>query len=94
MVGAIPVLVKLGTEDPVESVRRKAIYALSSEIRNYQPGLDATLRTLPQEIGVKGRDMGQKFDAGDMEAVDLIIDELKRKSQELEIRSGRSTIPD
>lgn len=38
--------------------------------------------------------MGQKFDAGDMEAVDLIIDELKRKSQELEIRSGLSTIPD
>lgn len=94
MVGAIPVLVKLGIEDPVESVRRKAIYALSSEIRNYQPGLDATLRTLPEEIlvKVKSRGMGQKFDTGDMEAVDLIIDELKRRSQELEVRSGRPTI--
>lgn len=92
MVGAIPVLVKLGIEDPVESVRRKAIYALSSEIRNYQPGLDATLRALPEEILVKSRGMGQKFDTGDMEAVDLIIDELKRRSQELEIRSGRPKI--
>lgn len=92
MVGAVPILVRLGIEDPVESVRRKAIYALSSEIRNYQPGLDATLRTLPEEILVKTRGMEQKFDAGNMETVDLIIDELKRRSQEIEVRSGRSTI--
>lgn len=92
MVGAVPILVRLGIEDPVESVRRKAIYALSSEIRNYQPGLDATLRTLPEEILVKTRGMEHKFDAGNMETVDLIIDELKRRSQEIEVRSGRSTI--
>lgn len=92
MVGAVPILVRLGIEDPVESVRRKAIYALSSEIRNYQPGLDVTLRTLPEEILVKTRGMEQKFDAGNMETVDLIIDELKRRSQEIEVRSGRSTI--
>lgn len=92
MVGAIPVLVKLGIEDPVESVRRKAIYALSSEIRNYQPGLDVTLRTLPEEILAKIRGLEQKFDAGNMETVDLIINELKKISQELEVRSGRSTI--
>lgn len=92
VVGAIPVLVQLGIEDPVESVRRKAIYALSSEIRNYQPGLDLTLRILPEEILVKARGMAQSFDAGNMETVDLIIDELKRRSQELEFRSGRSTI--
>lgn len=90
MVGAIPVLVKVGIEDPIQSVRRKAIYALSSEIRNYQPGLDATLRALPEEILVKIT--GPKFDSGDMETVDLIIDELKRRSQELEIRAGCSTI--
>lgn len=36
--------------------------------------------------------MGQKFDTGDMEAVDLIIDELKRRSQELEVMSGRPKI--
>lgn len=92
MVGAIPILVKLGIEDPVESVRRKAIYALSSEIRNYQPGLDLTLRTLPEEILVEARGMGQNFDAGNMETVNLIIDELRRRSQELVVRSGRSTI--
>lgn len=92
MVGAIPVLVKLGIEDPVEPVRRKAIYALSSEIRNYQPGLDLTLKTLPEEILVKARGIEQNFDAGNMETVDLIIDELKRRSQELEFMSGRSTI--
>lgn len=91
VVGAIPVLVKLGIEDPVESVRRKAIYALSSEIRNYQPGLDLTLRTLPEEILVNARGKEQNFDAGNMETMDFIIDALKRRSQELEFRSGRST---
>lgn len=73
-------------------MRRKAIYALSSEIRNYQPGLDLTLKTLPEQILVKIRGMEQSFDAGNMETVDLIINELKRRSQELVVRSGRSTI--
>ncbi|KAL9075153.1 MAG: hypothetical protein Q9161_001839 [Pseudevernia consocians] len=74
-VGAIPVLAHLSTEDINEPVRRKAIYALSSEIRNFQPGLDAALKTLPKGIAPEGA-----IDAGDMEAVDRVIEQLREES--------------
>ena len=72
---AISVLTHLSIEDPNEAVRRKAIYALSSEIRNFQPGLDAALRTLPKGIAPEGA-----IDAGDMEAVDRVIEQLRQDS--------------
>ena len=74
-VGAISVLAHLSTEDINEPVRRKAIYALSSEIRNFQPGLDAALKTLPKGIAPEGA-----IDAGDMEAVDRVIEQLREES--------------
>lgn len=72
---AIPILVKLSIEDPNEPVRKKAIYALSSEVRNYQPGLDAAVRALPKGIAPEGA-----IDAGDMEAVDRVIGQLRENS--------------
>lgn len=75
--GAISPLIRLALEDPFEAVRRKAIYALSSGIRNYQPGLDAAVEALPQDIKPSTR-----LDAGDMEAVDGIIQRLKLISAE------------
>lgn len=72
---AISVLTHLSTEDSNEPVRRKAIYALSSEIRNFQPGLDAALKTLPKGIAPEGA-----IDAGDMEAVDRVIEQLRMDS--------------
>lgn len=69
------VLTHLSTEDSNEPVRRKAIYALSSEIRNFQPGLDAALKTLPKGIAPEGA-----IDAGDMEAVDRVIEQLRMDS--------------
>ena len=72
---AISVLTHLSIGDSNEPVRRKAIYALSSEIRNFQPGLDAALRTLPKGIAPEGA-----IDAGDMEAVDRVIEQLREES--------------
>ncbi|KAF2787243.1 hypothetical protein K505DRAFT_215835, partial [Melanomma pulvis-pyrius CBS 109.77] len=72
IVGAIPTLVKLATEDPVPTVRRKAVGALSSAARNFQPGLDAIISSLPAEFKPQGT-----LDAGDMESVDSLIDKLR-----------------
>ena len=72
---AISVLTHLSIEDASEPVRRKAIYALSSEIRNFQPGLDAALRALPKGIAPEGA-----IDAGDMEAVDRVVEQLREDS--------------
>ena len=72
---AISVLVKLSIEDADESVRRKAIYALSSEVRNYQPGLDKAVKALPKEFAPEGA-----IDAADMEAVDRVIGQLREDS--------------
>ena len=72
---AIHQLINLATEDSSEDVRRKAIYALSSETRNFQPGLDAAVKALPKAFAPEGA-----IDAGDMEAVDRVIEQLREAS--------------
>ena len=72
MLGAIPVLVGLAVGDGESGVRRKAVYALSSEVRNYQPGFEELVRALPE-----GMRPGRKVDAGDMEPIDRIMDQLR-----------------
>ena len=74
-IGAVPKLTRLAVHDPSEPVRRKAIYALSSEVRNYQPGLDDAIKSLPENSRPS-----KKVDAGDMDAVDQIIDKLREDS--------------
>ena len=64
-------------EDPNESVRRKAIYALSSGIRNYQPGADAAVKALP--LGMRIEDT---LDAGDMDAIDRVMENLREASRQ------------
>lgn len=73
--GAIATLTRLAIEDANEQVRRKTIYALSSEIRNYQEGLDTAVKALPKGIAPEGA-----IDAGDMAAVDRVIDQLREDS--------------
>lgn len=72
-VGGIPPLVAIAVNGAQpEEVRKKAIYALSSVCRNYQPAMDlcavemtkAGLPTLP-------------VDANEMEIVDKVMDELR-----------------
>lgn len=67
-------------------MRRKAIYALSSEIRNYQPALDVALKALQPEglastQNEEGKDGGGGVDAHEMEAVDQIVNDLRRRSE-------------
>lgn len=75
--GGLPRLVKVAVqEDETETVRRKAIYALSSAVRNYQPAMDV----VAEELVKHGHhEEGRKVDAQDMEAVDEVINALREK---------------
>jgi len=69
----IPPLVKLAlAEKETAQVRRKAVYALSSACRNYQPAMDV----FTDELGKLGRSP-EKIDASDMDACDLLIGGLR-----------------
>jgi len=72
IVGAIPALVRMATEDTDKKARRKAILALSSSVRNFQPGLDAVVSHIPAEFKPQ-----EKLDANDMDSVDSLINKLR-----------------
>lgn len=77
--GGIPTLVGLATsEDEFADVRKKAIYALSSAVRNYQPAMDVAA----EELKKRGHDHGKggKVDASDMDAIDEIMGSLRQKA--------------
>jgi len=74
-VGGLPSLVGIAMKDgEAEDVRRKAIYALSSACRNYQPAMDLCA----EELTKRGH-ATDKVDATDMEAVDTIMNGLREK---------------
>ena len=77
--GAISKLAKLATEDENQTVRKKAVTALSSEVRNFQPGLDELHQYVPKDLwaGANG------VDAGDMDAVDEVIQKLRDHASRL-----------
>lgn len=68
----IPILCKVAYGDPDRAVRRKAVYALSSEIRNYQPGMDEACKNLPKDI--TGPD---HISAENMDVIDAIMSKLR-----------------
>jgi hsp70-interacting protein len=70
--GAIPTLVRLATEDADAQVRKKAIGAISSTIRNFQPGLDAVHTHMPA-----AQKPQPKVDASDMDSIDTWMDKLR-----------------
>lgn len=74
--GAVPKLVELATGDTSQAVRKKAILALSSSVRNYQPNMNAVMKALPQ-----GFVESDRINAEDMEAVDTVIQKLRDDSQ-------------
>jgi hsp70-interacting protein len=78
VLGAIPTLIKMATEDPDQKARRKAIYALSSGIRNYQPSLDLAVKQLSPDNGAEGQ-----IKADDMEAIDGIMQKLRDQAAQL-----------
>ena len=75
--GAIPKLAGLAVkEDEVTAVRKKAITALSSSVRNFQPGLDELEKVLPEKLWKR-----KGLDATDMEQVDEVIEMLRGNVQ-------------
>jgi hypothetical protein len=76
----VPMLVALLQDDRDLGVRRKAVYALSSMVRNYQPALDAVTDALPSDV--LGGDVGKtSIDATDMQAVDRLMTILRERAQ-------------
>lgn len=74
----IPPLARIAVNaEEGEKVRRKAIYALSSACRNYQPAMDA----LTRELEKLGRPT-PSVDASDMDACDVLLDDLKKAAKE------------
>ncbi|KAF2262928.1 hypothetical protein CC78DRAFT_295299 [Lojkania enalia] len=70
--GGIPKLVELATQDTSEEVRKKAIGALSSATRNFQPNLDAMVQNVPAKFKPDS-----EMDASDMDAITGFINQLK-----------------
>ena len=71
--GGIPLLARLAVSgDERRDVRRKAINALSSVVRNYQPGLEELESCLPEDVWKR-----KGLDAGEMEQVDEVIGKLR-----------------
>ncbi|KKY39545.1 putative hsp70-like protein [Diaporthe ampelina] len=76
--GGLPRLVALALAPAErEDVRRKAVYALSSATRNYQPAMDAVAAEL-EKGGHRPAGLG-KVDARNMDAVDEVMDGLKEQ---------------
>ncbi|KAJ5375453.1 Armadillo-like helical [Penicillium concentricum] len=67
----IPTLVTLATTDSNPAARKKAVYAISSAVRNHQPALDSLNKSLPEGYPT------DKTDAADMDGIDAIIDKLR-----------------
>jgi len=74
VLNAIPTLVTIATTDLHPATRKKAVYALSSAVRNYQPAMNELIKVLPHGYPT------DKTDAGDMEVVDAIMDKLRGHS--------------
>lgn len=72
---AIPTLVRLATTESNQEARKSAISALSSTVRNFQPGLDAVLTHMPHEYKPQ-----EKLDADDMDSVDILIKKLRKSN--------------
>lgn len=71
LLNVIPDLVSLATSESDPAARKKALYAISSAVRNYQPAMDELSKSLPEGYPT------DKIDAADMEAIDGIMDKLR-----------------
>ncbi|KAI1165237.1 nucleotide exchange factor Fes1-domain-containing protein [Nemania serpens] len=67
-------------KEETNKVRRKALYALSSAVRNYQPAMDVCVAELRRQgQGEHVGDEGKTIDATDMDAVDAVINGLRNQ---------------
>ncbi|KAF3935592.1 hypothetical protein ABW19_dt0203842 [Dactylella cylindrospora] len=78
---AIERLVELALTDKASDVRSKAVYAISSYVRNYQDGMDQCLSKLPEDW--KQEYAQGTIDAADMDAVDDFRNRLKTEGNKI-----------
>ncbi|KIV85636.1 hypothetical protein PV11_01305 [Exophiala sideris] len=71
-INGIDKLCQVAVDDTDRAVRRKAVYALSSGIRNYQPAMNEAVKRLPKHI--VGPD---QVSAADMDVIDAIMEKLR-----------------
>lgn len=71
-IGGAAKVAKMAVEDDDSAARRKAVYALSSTVRNFQPGMDEALKILPKNV--TGPD---HVNASDMDVIDAIMEKLR-----------------
>lgn len=62
----------MATGDDETKVKKKAITALSSSVRNFQPALDDAVSHVPANFKPS-----EKLDANDMDSVDILINKLR-----------------
>ena len=75
--GGVDKLCNMAVNDSDKAVRRKAVYALSSTIRNYQPAMNEAIKKLPKDI--VGPD---QVSATDMDVIDAIMAKLRERELE------------
>ncbi|PQE09491.1 putative FES1-Hsp70 nucleotide exchange factor protein [Rutstroemia sp. NJR-2017a BVV2] len=76
--GGVEGLVKMACDEGEgKTARRKAVYALSSAVRNCQGGMDIAVKELGKLGKVKE---GEKVDATDMERIDTIMEDLREEA--------------
>lgn len=71
-VNGVDKICRVALDDTDKGVRRKAVYALSSSVRNYQPAMNEAAKRLPKDI--VGPD---QLSAADMDVVDAIMAKLR-----------------
>ncbi|KAF3925591.1 hypothetical protein ABW21_db0204800 [Orbilia brochopaga] len=71
-------LLQLALNDPAQDVRNKAIYAISSYVRNHQNALDQCIGKLPD--GLREEYSQKNLQATDMDAVNELRDRLKAEA--------------
>jgi len=74
-VNGIDKLCQVAVDDADKAVRRKAVYALSSGVRNYQPAMNEAVKRLPEEFVGQNEPVA----ASDMEVIDAIMGKLRDK---------------
>lgn len=65
---------QVAIDDADQAVRKKAVYALSSGVRNYQPAMNEAVKRLPKEV--VGPD---QVSATDMDVIDAIMGKLRER---------------
>ncbi|KAI9748975.1 MAG: hypothetical protein M4579_007058 [Chaenotheca gracillima] len=77
--GAVKKLLTMVVDESDTTTRRKAVYALSSAVRNYQPSTDLMVEKLDEDVLGAGK---KGLDATDMDGIDTVMEKLRAMAKE------------